>query len=61
MVSTPGRQVLGDISMEDITPPSQSDFPLCPACTRALSPILALQCHRERLIICLQCGWEMHE
>jgi predicted RNA-binding Zn-ribbon protein involved in translation (DUF1610 family) len=60
MVSTPGRRVLRDMSMEDITPPSQSDDPSCPACTRSLNPALALQRDHERVVICPHCGWEMH-
>jgi hypothetical protein len=61
MVSARGRQVVRDMSMEDITPPSQSDDPSCTACTRSLNPALALQRDHEPLVICPHSGWEMRE
>jgi predicted RNA-binding Zn-ribbon protein involved in translation (DUF1610 family) len=61
MVRTAGRWVLRDMSMEDITPQSQSDDPSCPACTRSLTPVVALQRDHELVVICPYCGWEMRE
>jgi hypothetical protein len=60
MLTARSRQVLRDMSMEDITLASPRDDPACPACTRSLDPALALQRDHERLVVCPQCGWEMH-
>jgi len=61
MASTPSRQLLKDISMEDVTALSQSNNPLYPACSRSLSLAVALQRDDKRLVMCPHCGWEMDE
>ena len=44
-----------------LLPDDHQEVPLCPACTRSLSPAVLLQRDDERLVICPHCGWEMLE